>query len=416
MKPPRITKPYAAFLAVLLLSGFDCRSAGTTGSQNETGRAKTGAVETTQAETKQTETGQNPVPEETVVTLLAAGDNLIHDIIYLAARVDADRYDFDPSYSRIKAVVEKADIAMVNQETVLGGTALGLSGYPVFNSPQETGTALANAGFNVVNHASNHTMDRGEKAVTATMDFWDAFNENREEKVLYLGIFRSGEERETKKNIITKKGVRFGFLSYTYGLNGFSLPAGKDWLVGIIDPEVMAREIDALRPDCDVLVVSMHWGDEFRHTVSETQKKLAAFLAGHAVDLVIGHHPHMTQPCEIIPRPDGKTLTCYYSLGDFLSHTQTDYSPDTMLGAMAWVTVTKRGLGAESEVSVKTAGIIPTVCHYGKGRRPPFTVYPLWDYTEELAAQHYKSEKISLEYLYRVSREIFGMRMLERVP
>jgi poly-gamma-glutamate synthesis protein (capsule biosynthesis protein) len=248
------------------------------------------------------------------------------------------------------------------------------------------------------------------------MDFWDAFNEDREEKVTYLGIFRGGEERETKKSIVTKNGISFGFLSYTYGLNGFSLPAGKEWLVAIIDTEVMAREIDALRPDCDVLVVSMHWGDEFRHTVSETQKKLAAFLAEHSVDLVIGHHPHVTQPCEIIPRPDGKTLTCYYSLGDLLSHTQTDSSPDTMLGAMAWVTVTKRGPGTESDISVTGAGIIPTVCHYGKGRRPPFTVYPLWDYTEELAARHYKSEKISLEYLYRVSREVFGMRMFNGSP
>ncbi|MDR0402479.1 MAG: CapA family protein [Treponema sp.] len=388
-------KAHAAFLIpLLLLSGFDCRSAGTSAAENKTEQSP-------------------PLPEETTVTLLAAGDNLIHDIIYLAAR-DGDRYDFDPCYSRIKSIVEKADIAMVNQETALGGTALGLSGYPVFNSPQETGTALANAGFDVVNHASNHTMDRGERAVTATMDFWDGFNEDREEKVLYLGIFRGGEERETKKNIITKNGVSFGFLSYTYGLNGFSLPAGKDWLVGMIDTEVMAREIDALRPDCDVLVVSMHWGNEFRHTVSETQKELAAFLAEHSVDLVIGHHPHVTQPCEVLPRPDGKTLTCYYSLGDFLSHTQTDYSPDTMLGAMAYVTVTKRVLGTESDVSVTGAGVIPTVCHYGKGRRPPFSVYPLWDYTEELAAEHYKSEKISLEYLYRVSREVFGMRMLDR--
>jgi poly-gamma-glutamate synthesis protein (capsule biosynthesis protein) len=395
----------AALVALLLLGGFDCRSAGTIRG-DETERDPPSRLEET-------------VPEETVlettVTFLAAGDNLIHDLIYMAARTDGG-YDFDPAYSRIKAIVEKADIAMVNQETVLGGTALGLSSYPAFNSPQETGIALANAGFDVVNHASNHTMDRGEKAVTATMDFWDEFNKDREEKVLYLGIFRSKEERETKKPIITKKGVRFGFLSYTYGLNGFALPAGKDWFVGMIDTKVMAREIDALRPDCDVLVVSMHWGTEFRHIASEAQKELAAFLAEHSVDLVIGHHPHVTQSCEVLPRPDGKTLTCYYSLGDLLSHTQTGSSPDTMLGAMAWITVTKRILGTESEISVTSAEVIPTVCHYGKGRRPSFAVYPLWDYTEELAAEHYTSEKISLEYLYKVSREVFGTRMLDGIP
>ncbi|MDR1506344.1 MAG: CapA family protein, partial [Treponema sp.] len=281
------------FLALLvLLGGFDCRS-----------------PETVKNEQEQDLTVPEESPEETVVTLIAAGDNLIHDIIYLAARTGENVYDFGPSYSKIKSIVEKAGIAIVNQETVLGGTALGLSGYPVFNSPQETGTALVDAGFNVINHASNHTMDRGEKAVTATMDFWDALNADRKEKgeegVLYTGIFRSKEERDANKNIITKNGISFGFLSYTYGLNGYSLPAGKDWFVGMIDTPVMAREIDALRPNCDVLVVSMHWGDEFRHTVNETQKELAAFLAEHKVDLVIGHHPHVTAPCEIIPRPDG---------------------------------------------------------------------------------------------------------------
>ncbi|MDR1507604.1 MAG: hypothetical protein LBI67_10935, partial [Treponema sp.] len=116
------------------------------------------------------------------------------------------------------------------------------------------------------------------------------------------------------------------------------------------------------------------------------------------------------------PRPDGKTLTCYYSLGDFLSHTQTESSPDTMLGALAYVTITKRRLGTESDVSVTKAEVIPTVSHYGKGRRPPFTVYPLWDYTDELAAEHYKSGVISLEYLRNASRNVFGGRIIDANP
>jgi poly-gamma-glutamate synthesis protein (capsule biosynthesis protein) len=353
-----------------------------------------------------------PAVEETSVILAAAGDNLIHDLIYFAAR-DGETYDFNPMYRHVKPLLEKAGIAFINQETVLGGTAIGLSSYPSFNSPQETGAALAAAGFNVVNHASNHSMDRGEKALAATMDFWDEFNRERAEKVRYLGVFRSAEERENSRSIIEKEGIRFGFLSYTYGLNGYSLPAGKDWMVPLIDKETMAKEIDALRPHCDILVVSMHWGSEFRHTPSDEQKELAAFLADHKVDLVLGHHPHVTQPCEVIRRADGGSLTVYYSLGDFLSHTQTASSPDTMLGALAWVTVTRSVSGS---VSITAAEVIPTVCHYGKGRSPSFTVYPLWDYTEALAAEHYKSAKISLDYLWKTSREIFGERLLELDP
>jgi poly-gamma-glutamate synthesis protein (capsule biosynthesis protein) len=395
---PRFFRVLPFFLLVTL-SGLTCGS----------GKPESAAA-------PEMETVEPLPPEETTVTLIAAGDNLIHDIIYLAAASSDGAetvYNFAPCYEHIKPIVEKADIAFVNQETVLGGTPLKLSGYPVFNSPQEAGIALAGAGFNVVNQASNHSMDRGEKALFATMDFWDAFNKERKEKTLYLGIFRSREERDTRYALIEKKGIRFGFLSYTYGLNGFSLPADKPWLVPLIDREVMAREIGALRPLCDILVVSLHWGNEFSHEPGAEQRELAVFLAGLDVDLVLGHHPHVTQPCEVIKRPGGGTLTCFYSLGDLLSHTQTDLSPDTMLGAMAYITVVKRGT---ETAAVTTAAVIPSVCHYGKGRLPPFTVYPLWDYTEELAAEHYKSAPISLDYLWNKSREVFGMRVLDKNP
>jgi poly-gamma-glutamate synthesis protein (capsule biosynthesis protein) len=181
----------------------------------------------------------------------------------------------------------------------------------------------------------------------------------------------------------------------------------------MIDKEVMQREIDELRPLCDLLVVSMHWGNEFQHTISDYQKGLAAFMAEHKVDLIIGHHPHVTQPVEVLPRPDGGKLVCYYSLGDMLSHTQSDWTDDTITGALAYIRVKKTKAGAETVCTVETAGIIPTVCHYGKGRGSPFIVYPLWDYTDELAAVHYKN-KMTVEYLQGVAGKIFGLRVMGR--
>jgi len=342
-------------------------------------------------------------PQTTTLTIIAAGDNLVHDIIYNRARVrdaETETFNFDPSYQYIKSILAKADIAIVNQETVLGGRQFGHSGYPVFNTPQDAGLGLLNAGFNVINQASNHTMDRGEGAVYGTMDFWDS------QKAFYVGVFRSEEQRKTEKKIIEKNGISVGFLSYTYGLNGFPLPRDKPWLVGVIDKEVMAREIDALRPDCDILLVSMHWGNEFLHTVSAAQKDLAAFLAEHKVDIVIGHHPHVTEPMAVIPRPDGGTLTVYYSLGDFLSHTQADNTPDTMTGALAHITITKTVAKDETTCVVSAAGVIPTVCHYNYDRNTPFVVYPLWDYTDELASIHYK-KNMTVEYLTKLARTVF---------
>jgi poly-gamma-glutamate synthesis protein (capsule biosynthesis protein) len=354
-------------------------------------------------------------PAVSTLTMLAAGDNLIHDIIYLAQRTPGaeEAYNFDSCYDHIRGLIEAADLAFVNQETVLGGKELGHSGYPVFNTPQEVGASLIGAGFDVVNHASNHTMDRGERAVFNTMDYWDKHPE-----MLYLGLFRTSEQRTSLKRIIEKNGIKVGFLSYTYGLNGFSLPKDKPWLVPLIDDEVMAAEIDSLRPLCDLLVVSMHWGNEFRHEESSRQKELTLLLAKHKVDLVLGHHPHVTQTMKTFSRPDGGKLVCFYSLGDFVSHTQSDWTPDTMLGALAYVTVKKvNGQGDsqnESTTTIEEVRVIPTVCHYGKGRRPSFTVYPLYDYSEELAKEHYKST--SLEYLHEVSRTIFGSSLLLKNP
>ena len=364
---------------------------------------------------KQTTNNKNSVTEvETIsetssfITIIAAGDNLIHDIIYNRARVAGeDRFDFSPAYAQIKPIIEKADIAFVNQETVMGGKQLGYSGYPVFNTPQDAGLGLIDAGFNVINHASNHSMDRGEAAVFGTIDFW------KSQGVNCLGIFKSEEERKTGKHIMEKNGIKTGFLSYTYGLNGFVLPRDKPWLVGLIDKEVMAREIGELRPHCDFLVVSMHWGSEFLHTVNDYQKEMALFLAEQKVDLILGHHPHVTAPVEVIDRPDGKKLFVYYSLGDILSHTQSAYTQDTVTGALAYIQVKKTGTKDTVYCTVETATVIPTVCHYTLDRKKPFTAYPLWDYTDELASIHFK-KNLTVKYLNDVARQVFGLRVLDR--
>jgi len=336
----------------------------------------------------------------------------------LSVRLPAGGFDFTPIYERVKPLVQGADIAFVNQESILGGEKFVLSNYPSFNSPQETGLALAGIGFDVVNHASNHVLDKGEGALFAAMDFWDALNRKRteagEEPVRYLGVFRSREQRNHARVIVERRGVRVGFLSYTYGLNG-SLPKGKPWITALIDTEVMAAEIDALRPFCDLLAVSMHWGAEFHHDISPRQRELAAFLSRHRVDLVLGHHPHMIEPVEILDREDGGKLVCFYSLGDFLSHTDAGFSPDCALGALGLVTVQKTSRDDGSHAAeITSVQAIPTVCHYGRERRPSFTVYPLYEYTEELAAKHRFT--ITLDYLTGVAEKVFGPRLVTRNP
>jgi poly-gamma-glutamate synthesis protein (capsule biosynthesis protein) len=257
-------------------------------------------------------------------------------------------------------------------------------------------------------------MDRGEGAVFGTIDFWDSRD------ILYLGIFRTEEERNTNRKIVEKNGIRVGFLSYSYGLNGFALPRDKPWLVGLIDKEVMAREIDDLRPHCDLLVVSMHWGDEFRETINAWQRDLVAFLAEHKVDLILGHHPHVTAPLEIIERPDGGQLTVFYSLGDFLSHTHSRSTPNTITGVLGYIRVKKLWETNRTSTTVDFVGVIPTVSHYSRDRTP-FVVYPLWDYSDELASRHavgtifgWNWGTITLDRLYRVANTIFPDRVIDK--
>jgi poly-gamma-glutamate synthesis protein (capsule biosynthesis protein) len=186
--------------------------------------------------------------------------------------------------------------------------------------------------------------------------------------------------------IIKKNQISAGFLSYTYGTNGISLPRDKPWLVSLsVDQNRMAAEIDALRPLCDFLVVSMHWGNEYDHNPTATQRKLAVFLAEHRVDLIIGHHPHVLQTWEYLSRPDGGTTLCFYSLGNFVSAQLTRPTLPTLLGGLMYLRVKKTG----KTITVDETGILPLVTHFEPGYRN-LAVYPLYQYTEDLAAKHHR--------------------------
>jgi poly-gamma-glutamate synthesis protein (capsule biosynthesis protein) len=328
-------------------------------------------------------------PPRYSVTLLAAGDNLFHGTIVSSFKdTKKNTYDFTPIYSEIKSLVEKVDLAFINQETVMAGEKFGYSDYPRFNTPQELAMNLAQTGFNIVNHANNHAMDMNQEGLLATLDLWDTI-----QGITVLGARRSGD----KHRIIVKNNITFGFLSYTYGLNGFTLPAGNPDLVSLINRTAMAADIDALRPLCDFLIVSMHWGDEYIMEPGSYQTGLAAFLAEHNVDLVIGHHPHVLQRFESLPRPDGKNTLCFYSLGNFVSHQR---QKERILGALLCVTFVKEN----DELSIVDSGLIPVVCHYDQNFSNT-KVYPLYSYNEELLNKHrarISDKNLTMEFIHSV--------------
>ena len=290
-------------------------------------------------------------------SVITAGDNLIHSSLYNEAHRNAnyDGYDFSPMYELLKPIVSNYDIKYYNQETILGGSDIGLSDYPTFNSPYEVGDTMMDLGFNLVSLATNHTIDSGSKAVLNSREYW-----NSKENVLAVGSYSSQEERN-KIDIRESNGITYTMLNYTYGTNGIKVPEGKEYLVNvwptdldINDPEkdteyqdykkTVLEDIKRVRDKVDVLFVAMHWGVEYTHEPTEYEKDMAKFLADNGVDVIIGTHPHVIQPVTWIDN----TLVIY-SLGNLISaqyqnqSTCTDYKCTTGLMTSFKITKTEKG-------------------------------------------------------------------------
>lgn len=292
------------------------------------------------------------------VNLVMVGDNLIHSSIYKDANKNAnyDGYDFKPMYTYIKEIVQNYELAYYNQETILGGEEIGLSDYPTFNSPYEVGDAMIDAGFNLVSLATNHTMDRGEKAIINSCNYWKS-----KEGVMTAGSYCSEEDRNSVQ-IMEKNNISYSLLSYTYGTNGIAVPSGKEYLVNVWptngnNPETdneyqeykktVSEDIARVRDKVDVLIVAMHWGVEYTHTPTAYQEDMAQFLADEGVDIVIGSHPHVVMPVTWID----DTLVIY-SLGNLISAQETDLDYAKMVGLLSSVKITKTVKGEESSIKL----------------------------------------------------------------
>ncbi len=347
--------------------------------------------ETTPAENQQT------TYEPVSVSLIAVGDNLIHNTLLLDASNGDGTYDFTPFYEEIKPYVEAADIAIVNQESPLGTGEP--SGYPCFNTPQACGDALVDTGFDVICHANNHAMDALSGAVYDTLDFWDTY---ADQGVLRIGIARDAEDR-AKVRYLERNGIKIGFLAYTYGLNGYSLPNDNPDLVSLIDKDKMAEEMAAVKEECDALVVLMHWGTEYQTVENSEQEELAQFLAENGAALIIGSHPHVCQPCEWVEADNGNRAFCIYSTGNFIS---SQNQTTTMVEAMLQVTLTRESDGS---VVVEDPGVMPLVCYYNSKWRG-YRVLPMDDYTEEIASSHALAGRCDMSpaHLRSIAEEIFG--------
>ena len=290
------------------------------------------------------------------LSLVMVGDALLHSSVYNDAYKNGV-YDFSSQLEYIKPIIQKYDLAFYNQESILGGTSIGLSDYPTFNSPQEFGDAMVDAGFNLVSLANNHTLDRGEKAVLNSCEYW------KTKDVLTAGSYTSFEEANEIK-IKEKNGIKYTLLSYTYGTNGIPVPSGKEYLVNLYSDEKAKEDIEKVKDKVDIILVSMHWGTEYRTEPTEEQKRQANYLSSLGVDIIIGTHPHIIEPITYI----NDTLVIY-SLGNFISAQSTNNDYNTMVELMTSVDIIKEEKDGEVTIKLDNLNNELLYNYYQKGSR-----------------------------------------------
>jgi poly-gamma-glutamate capsule biosynthesis protein CapA/YwtB (metallophosphatase superfamily) len=264
-----------------------------------------------------TTTTEPPPPPRRSAVLAFTGDTLAHRGVVAQAGANAANdedveaeYDFAPMFDLVRGTLTEADLAICHLETPLSSDNTSLSGYPTFNVPREMADALAGAGYDGCTTASNHSLDRRAEGVVSTLGVLD------EAGLLHSGSARDQTEYD-EPTIYDAGGISVASLSYSYGFNGFSEPADSPWLVNEIDVEEITSEVAAARSNgAEYVVLSLHWGTEYRHQPDAYQLDQAEQIAAiDGVDIVIGHHAHVVQPVDIVD-----DLPVVFGLGNFLSN------------------------------------------------------------------------------------------------
>lgn len=320
-----------------------------------------------------------PVEEPEIrVSFYGVGDNLIHNCVYWQAQNHAggNGYDFKPMYELVANDIKSADISYINQETLLGGTQIGVSSYPLFNSPQELGFDMIELGFDLFSHATNHVFDKGEKGVKNTYEFYMQHPE-----VTMTGINKKGEEN-TK--IVERNGVKIAFLNYTYHTNGLSLSDSSEYYVPLANIDRMVTDVTQAKSVADFVVCLLHWGNEGALTPNAIQKNDAKALSDAGCDVIIGTHPHVIQPVEFV----GNTLVIY-SLGNYIS---AQNSAVNMVGGTVKFDFVVNG----DEKRIENIKFKPVINHFNYGYAN-IKIIPFESYTPELAASH--GVGLSYDYL-----------------
>lgn len=338
------------------------------------------AETTTPSHTQTPPTEPPPAPRS--VSVNVSGDLLWHNTLWTSAELDAGRtgvgdMDFYPQLASLTDYVTSASVSVCHSEVPFAPPGGPYRNYPLFAAPPEIAPALAQVGWDLCTTASNHSLDEGWDGLVRTIEVHSAAD------IRTVGTYRSQEEAETPVVIETEDGVKVGFVSQTFSLNGLSLPADKPWAVDLLDAERAVAAAEATkRAGADIVGVHVHAGTEYSHEINSQQRRFAEVVtASDAVDFVFGQHAHVVQP---IDRVNDKWVV--YGSGNLLA-ASGPAQPYTYDGFMATVIFEERHDGSFHSSQLEWA---PTMITQLRGQTPA-RVYLI---PHELADDHELAEQL----------------------
>lgn len=364
--------------------------------------AKQAAAEQKKAE----ELANTPVVSH--ASVLAVGDNLYHGTLLDSGYQESGEWNYDHVYRHVLDEIQRSDVAIIDQETVLTTDHDAISSYPSFATPTEVGDAIVKAGFNVVEAATNHIDDYGYDYIAQTLEFWRTSHPD----VTLLGIHETEEDAVSVK-VKEVNGIKISFLDYTYGTNNSGAGEGREYMIDVFDKEKVAAMVAQAKGVSDCVIFVAHWGKEDETMPTEYQKQWASYLMQLGVDVVIGGHPHVLQPYGRMSDDQGNSMLIFYSLGNFVS---TQQELPELLGGMGKFTIEKTTLKGETTVRIVDPKVEPLVMHYNHDTGD-YGPYMLYDYTEELAAQHSVRNLIGEEFtLASLTRQFESIMSMNVTP
>ena len=347
-------------------------------------------------------TGKAPVPAENdntrKLTLIAAGDNLIHKtIVDKAWRPELNSHDFHFLYTPILDTIQSRDLAVINQETIFISDNALISDYPTFGTPEIMGEALVDSGFDIILSATNHTWDKGVRGVNDTLNYWKIFHP----EITLLGIHDSPAAFNTI-DYVEKNGIRLAMFNYTYGLNGFKVPNSLYYMVNLLGQrDKFLSDVMTAESEADMTVCFLHIGEEYRFQPTSFQQAYVHSLIDAGADLIICSHPHVVEPAAYITTAAGNSGLVFWSCGNLIS---AQSKIPRILGGLADVTITKDDSGTR----ISSWNFIPTVTHFsGMDVR----VFLLKDYNDVLASvnhANYNDGPLTTDKLWNLWTAITG--------